>query len=286
MYIQTPFNFTGSKFNLLDQIIPQLDTSKETFVDLFAGGGSVYTNVVHLYKNIIVNDKIKELIGIQEKLLQGDEIIEEVKKLVVSKDDAEGYGKLRDSYNENPTAEKLWALMLCCTNNMMRFNQKLKFNQTFGKRTYNDSTEKKVRGFVEHLRPEFSRINFISMDFNDVPITSNTMYYIDPPYGYEIDKFGGRGKKQISEAGYNAYYSIKNDIELYYYLKTINLYGSSWMMSGLLEHNGKKSWILNTLINDGYPWKELEYDYYKVSRNKEVDKKSREIIVMNYDRRS
>jgi adenine-specific DNA-methyltransferase len=286
MYVQTPFNFTGSKYKVLDQIIPNMDTtSMQDFVDLFAGGGSVYTNVIKLYRNIIVNDKIRELIEIHERLLIDDQIIHDVKKLVVEKDDAEGYGRLRESFNEYPTAEKLWALMLCCQNNMMRFNQQFKFNQTFGKRTYNTSTEKKVREFVEHLRPEKGRINFISMNFDEVPIMKNTFYYVDPPYGFE-DKDGRIGKKQISEAGYNAYYSAVDDMVLFEYLRKIDEIGSQFMISGLLEHNGKKSWLLNKLIKEGYNWKELEYDYHKVSRQKEVDKKSREIIIMNYDRRS
>src|SRR5574344_1815734 len=44
--INPPFNYTGSKFKLLDQILPLLDYNKEYFIDLFCGGGSVYTNVL------------------------------------------------------------------------------------------------------------------------------------------------------------------------------------------------------------------------------------------------
>ena len=60
-YINTPFCYTGSKFKLLEQIIPVFDYSKNTFVDLFTGGGSVYTNVLDKYEKIIVNDIIKDL---------------------------------------------------------------------------------------------------------------------------------------------------------------------------------------------------------------------------------
>ena len=41
--IETPFNYTGSKFKLLEQILPEFDYTKPYFVDLFMGGGSVYT---------------------------------------------------------------------------------------------------------------------------------------------------------------------------------------------------------------------------------------------------
>lgn len=54
--IQPPLNYTGSKFKLLDQILPELNYKKEKFVDLFAGGGSVYANVLDKYEEIIVND--------------------------------------------------------------------------------------------------------------------------------------------------------------------------------------------------------------------------------------
>ena len=42
-YINTPFNYTGSKIKLLDQILPEMDYTKKYFVDLFTGGGvSIY----------------------------------------------------------------------------------------------------------------------------------------------------------------------------------------------------------------------------------------------------
>ena len=41
--ISCPFNYTGGKFKLLDQIQPLLN-EKEVFLDLFAGGGNVGIN--------------------------------------------------------------------------------------------------------------------------------------------------------------------------------------------------------------------------------------------------
>ena len=58
--IETPFNYTGSKFKLLPQLLPEMDYSKNDFVDLFCGGGSVYTNVVDKYQKIIVKYRIRE----------------------------------------------------------------------------------------------------------------------------------------------------------------------------------------------------------------------------------
>lgn len=281
MYIETPFNFTGSKFKILDQILPLFDYNKKIFVDLFAGGGSVYSNVLDKYEKILVNDIIKDLVLIQKKLILTDGVIDKVKKLCVDKDDKDGYIELRKDYNTNPTPEKLWALMLCCTNNMLRFNQKFEFNQTFGRRTFNRNTEKKVNNFIEYVRPHKDKLMFTHKRFLDIPIVMKSFYYIDPPYGYIMNEDGSMGNKQISEAGYNAYYKKSDDVELYNYVRRINDVGATFLMSGVLEHDGKKSWILHKLIQDGFNYSFIDLDYGKVSRKKN-DKGTKEIVLFNY----
>jgi DNA adenine methylase Dam len=285
MYVDGVMNYAGSKYKLLDQIIPLLDTSKETFVDLFAGGGSVYTNVIYLYKNIIANDIIGDVIKIQEKLILDidGEFVKSVKNLSIPcKTSQEEYNKLRESYNKNKTPEKLYALILSCTNNMLRMNKKGEMNQTWGRRCFNDNTERKIDQFKEQLKSEFNRINFISMSFEEVPIIKNSMYYIDPPYSSVKNEDGTPSNKKITEAGYNSYFSKNDDIKLYEYCINLDKNKSSFMLSGLLTHNGNTSWLLNELIQDGFKYIELNCNYNKVSRKKDVDKKSKEIIVMNY----
>lgn len=266
--IETPFNYTGSKFKLLEQILPEFDYTKPYFVDLFMGGGSVYTNVVEKYQKILANDIIKDLVGIHQELLNGDDIIELTKSICPDKTDADAFLSLRDDYNSNPSPEKLWALMLSCTSNMMRFNQKFKFNQTFGKRTWNSSTQNKVETFIKHIRPFKDKIRFTSNTFNDVNISSDkVMVYADPPYSN-------------TEAGYNAYWKKDDDDKLYNFLLDVDRKGSSFMISGVLNHNGENCKLLSNLINDKFNCKTLNFDYNKVSR---VGKKeTEEVIIMNY----
>jgi site-specific DNA-adenine methylase len=249
-------------------------------VDVFCGGGSVYTNVVDKYDKIIINDIISDLIGIHKGLMYSDDIIESTKLLCPGKLNPEGYSKLREDYNLNPSPDKLWALMLSCTNNMVRFNQKFKFNQTYGNRGYNDNTDKKVKIFTDHIRRYVDKIEFYSRPFYDIEIYENTIYYIDPPYG-RIKKIDGTiGKKQISEAGYNAFWKEDDDIKLYDFIHKINKVGSSFMVSGVLYHNGNTCWMLDKLINDGFIKKSLSFDYNKVSRVGE--KETVEVIIKNY----
>lgn len=280
-YIEGVMNYTGSKFKLLEQILPEFDYSKPYFVDLFTGGGSVYTNVLDKYEKIVVNDIISDLVGIHKGLLENDDIINLTKSISPNKTDSVGFDRLRDDYNSNPTPEKLWALMLSCTSNMMRFNQKFKFNQTFGKRGWNSSTQNKVDNFTKHIRSYKDKIRFTSVNFNDLELLKDTFYYIDPPYGYVKDKNGDIGNKQISEAGYNSFYYKQDDINLYNLCHNINKNGLTFVLSGVLEHNNKTSWLLEKLIQDGFKYKELVFNYDKINKTKS-DKKTKEIIVKNF----
>lgn len=266
-YILPPFNYTGSKYRLLAQLIPEFDTTRRMFVDLFSGGGSVWTNILHLYDLVMANDIIGELIGIQRALLESDDIIEQVKTLAVNKEDQAGYHDLRDSFNREKTAPKLWALILCCTNNMMRFNRRLLFNQTFGKRSFNKQTLEKTKLFTAHIRAYREKIVFSSKDFTQVDIKIPAFFYIDPPYSN-------------TEAGYNSYWGPADDLMLADYCKNLHERGQTFCVSGSLNHAGEKCRLLEELIKTGFCYKELVCDYNKVSRRGK--KETVEIIVKNF----
>jgi DNA adenine methylase Dam len=278
--IETPFNYTGSKFKLLEQLVPVFDYTKPFFVDVFAGGGSVYTNILDKYRKVLVNDVISDLIGIHNSLILGDDIISETKELCPGKKNPSGFAELRDSYNQSPTPAKLWSLMLSSTNNMMRFNQKFKYNQTYGDRGWNPNTDKKVESFTNHIRKYKDSIKFTSVTFNELYINKNAMYYLDPPYGRVKNEDGSIGRKQISEAGYNAFWKEDDDLKLYDFIHSINKEGASFMVSGVLKHDGKTCWMLDKLIQDGFNCKPLSFDYNKVSRK--GDKETIEVIIKNY----
>ena len=52
------------------------------------------------------------------------------------------------------------------------------------------------------------------------------------------------------------------------------------MVSGSLKHDGESCVLLDKLIDDGYEYKELDFDYNKVSRKGK--KETTEIIIKNY----
>jgi DNA adenine methylase Dam len=265
--IETPFNYTGSKFKLLEQILPLFDYSKNNFADVFCGGGSVYTNVVDRYESITINDIISDLIGIHKGLMIDDDIVNDTKLLCPGKENPEGYAKLREDYNLNPTSDKLWALMLSCTNNMMRYNQKFKFNQTYGNRGWNSNTDTKVGNFKNHIRKYNDKISYNSTHFENLEFDSSYMIYIDPPYSN-------------TEAGYNAFWKKDDDLKLYNWIKSADKEGCSFAVSGTLIHDGKACLLLDKLKSDGYQIIELKFDYNKVSRKGK--KETNEVLIKNY----
>jgi len=270
-FINTALSYTGSKHKLLSQLISEMDYSKSYFIDLFAGSGVVGFNVVNKYEKILLNDIIKDLIGIHKEIIYDfDDFVGKVKFLCVSKDDQDGFNKLRKDYNENNSPEHLYALLLCSTNNMLRYSKSMIYNQTFGKRTFNSSTQKKLDLFIEYITPYKNKLYFSSNHFSNVKIIKPSMVYIDSPY-------------TNSEAGYNNFWLKDDDEKLYNYCKDLDRNGHSFMLSGILgEHKNGKRWkLIDDLISDGYRYKILDFDYEKVARNKNT-KNSQEVIIMNY----
>ena len=103
-YVKSPLNYTGGKFKLLPQLLEIFPKDINTFVDLFAGGGNVTVNVSAKY--IVYNDVMWQLsemlqefknIGAERCLERIDRYIEEYQ---LSKDNKEGYLKLRKQYND------------------------------------------------------------------------------------------------------------------------------------------------------------------------------------------
>lgn len=271
-YINGYLNYTGSKFKLLDQLLPLMDYTKDNFVDLFCGSAVVTFNVVDKFKSLLANDIISELIDIHANVLQSNEIIIRTKQICPNKSDKEAFLALRDKFNRERLPEQLWALILCCNSNLMRFNKQFNFNQTHGLRSWNSSTEEKINNFITHIRPYKNKIKFISKHFNDVDIDANSFYYIDSPY-------------TGSSAGYNCYWNANDDDLLYDYCHKLNTIGATFMLSGILgEHKKNIRWeLIDKLIADGFTYKILDCNYEKVAKIKN-EKESQEIIIMNYDR--
>lgn len=136
--IKSPLNYTGNKYKLLPQILPLFPKHIDKFVDMFGGGGTVSANVNA--DKIICNDINRQLIKILQTIKRED--IEDVLYGIcgyindynLSKENQDGYIKLRNDYNLNKENWIMLYTLICYSfNNQIRFNSKGEFNMPFGK---------------------------------------------------------------------------------------------------------------------------------------------------------
>jgi len=281
--INTPFNYTGNKYKLLGEILPTFSRA-DIFVDVFTGGGSVYTNVLDRYETVIVNDIIEDLVLLHKNLPISYPKIRHAlysTYMIKNKDD---FNRIRKLYNETSGDYiAFYSLLLSCTNNMMRFNNKFEFNQTYGHRFHNSSTDSKAYSWMSKVHPHLHKIQYRSLRFQrlyDTVKESSCMFYFDPPYGYTIGDGGFISNKQISGAGYNCYWKQSDDIDLISIVLDINQRGNKFVLSGLHQHANKTSWLMENLINLGFNAKAINHNYDKVAKNM-TPKNSIELIIYN-----
>lgn len=263
--IPSPLNYTGSKFKLVKTLKSHFPSESGSFYDLFTGGGSVFVNC-QSFDKIYANDKIKPLMDFYKYLQQTpwESVLKNIETRNIPKDDQEAYLGLRKRFNEDRDFIDFFILVCSCTNNMMRFNKSLGFNQTFGKRNFNSRTAIKLKSYHDVIYNN-EKIVFTNNDFSDVIPEKGSFVYLDPPY-------------MITEAGYNAYWSKELECKFYDYIDMLDESGVKFMISNVSEHKGKVNPYLSRVQK--YNIIDLDFNYNKVSRSGESN--SKEIIVINY----
>ncbi|MDR2962294.1 MAG: Dam family site-specific DNA-(adenine-N6)-methyltransferase [Bacteroidales bacterium] len=306
MKIESPLNYTGNKFRLLDQLLPLFPEKINTFYDICCGGCSVGLNVNA--RNIICYDKNDHVINLLKTLKKFDtnSILETIEQIIVDfglsysdkygcdeykeyvKDNnglkyynQEGYLQLREYFNktdfENYDIKSfyLYVLLMFCFNNDLRFNSKNQFNMPIGKTDFNKNKKQKLLSFKNGT--ENKAIDFRMADFSvlhDVKYQENDFVYIDPPYLLTTATYTeNNGWNDVSE------------FELLDCLSYLNRNNIKFALSNVLEKNGAKNILLeNWIKNNGFNVIEIKYHYSSSSYNKK-DRyaNEREVLVTNYD---
>ena len=203
---KSPFNYTGGKYRILNQIICHFPQMK-FFYDIFAGGGSVFTNtaaehyfvndidknVIELYKffNSTKYEKLINLIEIEIKkynlsntYLHSYEYYSTDSSIGLSSYNKNPYSLLKEDFNARQSNSVLFFLLICYGfNNQIRYNKKNYFNIPVGKRDFNASMRKNLFDFLNSLHSK--KITFTSSSFTDInydKISTADFLYFDPPY--------------------------------------------------------------------------------------------------------
>ena len=301
--IASPLNYTGGKFRILNQLLPNFPKNVSTCIDLFCGGCNVGINVAA--KKTLFIDSCPQLIALFSvmRTLSADEFVDAVKKVIAKfgLSDSETYGykhyncesskglgdynkvaykQLRDYYAALPegSVEKsiaLYTLIVYSFNNQIRFNAKGAFNLPVGKRDFNSKMQTKVRRFIERLHER--KFEFLCSDFRALDIeklSASDFIYADPPYLVTTATYNENGGWTETE-----------EQALLSFLDCIHQKGSRFALSNVTHSKGRENKLLINWLerNKGvYRVIEISRDYTNSNYQRKEDGDSREVLVINY----
>ena len=190
-FVKSSLNYVGGKFKILPQIIPLFPDEIDTFVDLFGGGGNLSVNVKA--NTIIYNDINRQVVEVLEaiKKTPTEDALKYIDSLIqeygLSKENADGFLKLRSDYNKSNDKNPLMLYTIICYafNYQIRFNSKGEYNMPFGKNrsSFSPVLREKFVKFSDELHNR--QIKFSNSDFRMFDIfvgNENDFVYCDPPY--------------------------------------------------------------------------------------------------------
>ena len=289
--INSPLNYTGNKFKLLNQLLPFLNNQADEFIDVFAGSGLVALNTDA--RNIVLNDNNKITIELLRyfKENESDKIICDMDKIIkkygftdsyrnglssykeekhegLSKYNKEAFNKLKSDYNFNPSIDKLFALIVFGFNHYIRFNSKGLYNVPVGKVDYTASLREKTKQYSNALKNK--KINISMKDFRDKSLykNKNALYYFDPPY-------------LITLAPYNVMWNENDEQDLLNLLDNLDKKGIKFALSNVIESNGKSNELLKEWSKK-YKIHYLNRKYLNANYRKKNITIAKEVLITNY----
>ncbi len=270
---QTPINYMGNKFKLVEQIKNNLPKDIDVFYDIFGGGFNVGINIdakkiVYNDINHIVVDLIKNLSEVSPVDLYKN-IIKLISKYQLAKNNSSSYGRIRAKYNESKDWVLFFVTMLYGYQQQIRFNSKHIFNNPVGQSGFNDLVLEEI---ISYNRVAKNRnITFLSKDFEffgDQPKHKKSFFYVDPPYLITLGSYND-GKR-----GFNGW-NKKEEERLLNFLSKLDRDGHRFMLSNMLNYRGKQNNILLKWIKDN------NYKVIKVTTSG-MRRQRDEVLVVNY----
>jgi len=274
--IKSPLNYTGNKYKLLTQILPLFPKEIDTFIDLFAGSGTVSVNV-EANKHII-NDKDTKVLNILKTIYENkyDVLVSLIKtkihKFGLDRENKQAFTEFRSYYNKSIIKDPLdlFVLQAHSNNNMFRFNKSGEFNMTFGERTFNKSMEQNLKEFKYAFSSK--QVTFYSKDFRNIEVPENAFIYLDPPYSLGTAPYNENGA-----------WAEQDDLDLFKWLVSLPT-STKFALSNVSKHKGKENNVLIQWANDnGFTIHNLQANYSNASHNKkDRDSSTQEVLITNY----
>lgn len=290
--IENCFNYVGSKDRIFATLDSNFDKSKEYFIDLFCGSGVVGVNEACNYKQVFLNDACWQMTKTLQYFRDNEyeTIIKKLEDLIkeykLSKDNKEGYIELREEFNSDAYHELVfdpimfYALLTHSFNYNIHINSSGKFSVPSGykRSSFNSRLRAKLEAFQWELRSNKDKITIKNKSFDKLlasadKVISKSMIYVDPPY-YSSDA-------SYSRIYYLGKWDDSKEKRLYKCLDYVNSKGGSFLLSNVLENNGKINPILSDWCSK-YNVIEVSSDYSSCNYQRKNRGNTKEIIVRNY----
>lgn len=277
---ESPLNYTGSKSKIIKEIKMHAPLEFDKFIDIFGGGFNVginfdsetviYNDINYLVEEIIRSFKENDTYKYIQYMKRT------INKFKLDKGNKEAYIEARNYYNTLPKNKRdpklLFTIILYGFQQQIRFNSKHEFNNPVGVRWFNDKILEKMISFSRKIQEK--EYIFMSKEYIDMSeyIDENTFVYMDPPYKLTTGSYND-GKR-----GFNGW-DDQLEQEMFEFADRLNFLRIPFMLSYVLEHNGKKNLELESWINNrGYRLIELG-DILGISGSRR-----KEVLIVNYDK--
>lgn len=271
---KSPLNYSGSKDQIMPQIIKNLPKHIDCFVDTMGGAFNVGANIVAL-NSVYYNEFNKYIFEIIKTILttEKEEFILKVKKIIdlynLQKKDRLAYNSLRAHYNNcSRDALELYVLSIYAFQNMIRFNNSQNMNTPIGNNEFNEGTEERIVNFKPKVEKVFMS-NKSYKDINYLKFSKDTIFYFDPPYFITNAEYND-GKRGLE--GWDA----DKENELLVLLAKLDSENYKFMLSNVVTHKGKTHHLL-------LDWVE-QHNFKLITVGKTGIKYPREeVLIINYE---
>lgn len=292
--LYSPINYQGNKSRIVDKVLDFLPEEYECIHEIFSGSAivslsskssKIFLNDVNHYildlikyfkenepYEIIKNtDNIIAQYQLTNTFYEGKEKYKEIKHEGLSRYNKKAFNKLKSDYNQDKDIKKLFVLIIYGFNHYLRFNRNDEFNVPVGKIDFVKTLRDKTFDYCNAIKSK-TTINFTNLDFRDTELYLkkylNDVFYFDPPY-------------LITQTTYNTFWSIKDEIELLELLDHLNNLGFKFMLSNVIESNGKENPYLKKWMKK-YNIHYINRQYLNSSYQKKNITKAIEVLITNY----
>jgi len=272
-YQRSPIYLAGRKYKLLEQIIPLFPQHINIFVDVFVGTGDVLLNVdANAY---VANDKLETMTSMLKNIKEVDNLEDiisaEMKefgavKNVFTNDQFLAYRTYHNNKEDRLTScPGIFILMASAFASQIRVNSSGHFNNTFGKRGANSQFLGNIKKARQILRNK--NIEFLNVDFEEIPIFKDEFYYLDPPYINTV-------------ANYNIGWSMTDEIRFREFVVSISKEVKFALSNDLTPNPTIADWAQDNGFNIAY----LNTSYKNAISGERKDKGvAKEVLITNYE---